>query len=141
LGVQATQDSIGDLRELRDLVGSQGVDHVLAHERDVSGRRVLDLRPPVLGEACVGGPPVLGTRELFDEAAALKSLHQGVADLDALLVPAAGEFAHLHPAHDGSLHLALPPAQAADAIAKGWAIAYPSPGPAHAGGGHGLRAA
>jgi phospholipase/carboxylesterase len=39
----------------------------------------------------------------------------------AFLVPAAGEFAHLHPEHDGSLHLALPADLAADAVAKGWA--------------------
>jgi phospholipase/carboxylesterase len=47
---------------------------------------------------------------------------------DAFLVPQAGEFAHLHPGHDGSLHLALPPALAADAITKGWAVAHPLAG-------------
>jgi phospholipase/carboxylesterase len=50
------------------------------------------------------------------------------APLDAFLVPRAGEFAHLHPGYDGSLHLALPPALAADAIAKGWAVAHPLAG-------------
>jgi phospholipase/carboxylesterase len=39
---------------------------------------------------------------------------------EAFLVPQVGEFAHLHPAYDGSLHLALPPEQAADVVAKGW---------------------
>lgn len=39
---------------------------------------------------------------------------------DAFLVPEVGEFAHLHPAYDGSLHLALPVDQAADVVAKGW---------------------
>jgi phospholipase/carboxylesterase len=48
--------------------------------------------------------------------------------LDAFLVPRAGEFAHLHPSYDGSLHLALPPALAADAVAKGWAVAHPLAG-------------
>jgi phospholipase/carboxylesterase len=48
--------------------------------------------------------------------------------LDAFLVPRAGEFAHLHPAYDGSLHVALPPALAADAVAKGWAVAHPLAG-------------
>jgi phospholipase/carboxylesterase len=47
---------------------------------------------------------------------------------DAFLVPSAGEFAHLHPAYDGSLHLALPPELAADAVAKGWAVAHPLAG-------------
>ncbi|SDK57424.1 phospholipase/carboxylesterase [Nocardioides sp. YR527] len=48
--------------------------------------------------------------------------------LDAFLVPSAGEFAHLHPGYDGSLHLALPPALARDAVAKGWAVAHPLAG-------------
>lgn len=44
---------------------------------------------------------------------------------DAFLVPEAGEFAHLHPGYDGSLHLALPPGLAADAVRQGWAIPHP----------------
>ncbi len=40
---------------------------------------------------------------------------------DAFLVPSVGEFAHLHPEHDGSLHLVLPVDLAADAVARGWA--------------------
>ncbi|MGW2560882.1 luciferase domain-containing protein [Streptomyces sp. NPDC001514] len=35
------------------------------------------------------------------------------------------EFAHLHAADDGSLHVMLPPADAAEAIAKGWAEHHP----------------
>ncbi|MCU1519251.1 MAG: phospholipase [Pseudarthrobacter sp.] len=50
------------------------------------------------------------------------------APLDAFLVPQVGEFAHLHPDYDGSLHLALPPALSRDAIAKGWAAAHPLAG-------------
>ena len=50
------------------------------------------------------------------------------APLDAFLVPQAGEFAHLHPDYDGSLHLALPPALTRDAIAKGWGVAHPLAG-------------
>ncbi|MEU1595106.1 hypothetical protein ABZ468_20055 [Streptomyces sp. NPDC005708] len=46
----------------------------------------------------------------------------------AFLVPDTGEFAHLHPDYDGSMHLALPPVLAADAIAQGWAIAHPLAG-------------
>lgn len=47
---------------------------------------------------------------------------------EAFLVPSAGEFAHVHPGHDGSLHLALPPALAADVVAKGWGVAHPLAG-------------
>lgn len=47
---------------------------------------------------------------------------------DAFLVPATGEFAHLHPGHDGSLHLALPPVLATDLLAKGWGAAHPLAG-------------
>ena len=47
---------------------------------------------------------------------------------DAYLVKQAGEFAHLHPVHDGSLHLALPVPLAHEAITKGWAAAHPLAG-------------
>lgn len=47
---------------------------------------------------------------------------------EAFLVPRAGEFAHLHPAHDGSLHLALPPALARDLVTRGWGAAHPLAG-------------
>jgi phospholipase/carboxylesterase len=46
----------------------------------------------------------------------------------AFVLPADGEFAHLHPDPDGSLHLALPDALAYDALAKGWAFAHPLAG-------------
>lgn len=46
----------------------------------------------------------------------------------AFLLPGDGEFAHLHPDPDGSLHVALPDAQAYDALAKGWAVAHPLAG-------------
>jgi phospholipase/carboxylesterase len=47
---------------------------------------------------------------------------------EAFIVPPVGEFAHLHPGHDGSLHVALPPALAADVIAQGWGVAHPLAG-------------
>lgn len=48
------------------------------------------------------------------------NLSDGSGDERAFLVPQYGEFAHLHPAYDGSLHLALPVELAADVSAKGW---------------------
>jgi phospholipase/carboxylesterase len=48
------------------------------------------------------------------------TLSEGSEDEQAFLVPQVGEFAHLHPAYDGSLHLVLPPALAGDVSAKGW---------------------
>lgn len=50
------------------------------------------------------------------------------APRDAFLVPSAGEFAHQHPPYDGSLHVALPHALAAEAVGKGWATAHPLAG-------------
>lgn len=47
---------------------------------------------------------------------------------EAFIVPSAGEFAHVHPGHDGSLHVALPMPLARDAVAKGWAVAHPLAG-------------
>ncbi|HKS53311.1 MAG TPA: phospholipase [Pseudonocardiaceae bacterium] len=47
---------------------------------------------------------------------------------EAFIVPDLGEFAHLHPGYDGSLHLALPVRLAHDALVKGWAVAHPLAG-------------
>lgn len=47
---------------------------------------------------------------------------------DAFIVPAFGEFAHLHPEYDGSLHLTLPTPLAIDALEKGWAASHPLAG-------------
>lgn len=44
---------------------------------------------------------------------------------DAFLVPQVGEFAHLHPEYDGSLHLALPARLAADLVVRGWGQPHP----------------
>lgn len=44
------------------------------------------------------------------------------------MVPEIGEFAHLHPDYDGSLHLVLPVPLAHDALVKGWAVAHPLAG-------------
>jgi phospholipase/carboxylesterase len=46
----------------------------------------------------------------------------------AFVLPDDGEFAHMHPDQDGSLHVVLPDAQAYDAVAKGWAVAHPLAG-------------
>ena len=48
------------------------------------------------------------------------TLREGSDDPRAWLVPQAGEFAHLHPEHDGSMHLVLPADLAADVVTKGW---------------------
>lgn len=53
------------------------------------------------------------------------TLPEGTGPDEAYLVPEVREFAHLHPAHDGSLHLALPTNQAADVVAKGWGTPHP----------------
>ena len=45
-------------------------------------------------------------------------------------MPSTGEFAHLHPAHDGSLHLALPADLAADLVTRGWGRITRGPAPA-----------
>ncbi|WP_172652027.1 luciferase domain-containing protein [Rhodococcus opacus] len=47
---------------------------------------------------------------------------------EAFIVPSVGEFAHLHPHFDGSMHIVLPPALAVDALQKGWAVAHPLAG-------------
>lgn len=66
------------------------------------------------------GPP--GTRSLLLDRATTTGPDA------AYVLPAAGEFAHLHPDPDGSVHVALPDALAYDAIAKGWAVPHPLAG-------------
>ena len=53
------------------------------------------------------------------------TLPDGSGPDEAYLVPEVREFAHLHPAYDGSLHLALPTDQATDVVAKGWGTPHP----------------
>jgi phospholipase/carboxylesterase len=52
------------------------------------------------------------------------TLPEGTGPDDAYLVPQAREFAHLHPGQDGSLHVALPAAHAADLVAHGWGVPH-----------------
>ncbi|MGY1883935.1 hypothetical protein ACI799_01360 [Blastococcus sp. SYSU DS0753] len=84
--------------------------------------------------------------ELFARVAALPGVRSGqsaisvpgargfmlapphLGPVDSFIVPSAGEFAHLHPGYDGSLHVALPPTLAADVVAKGWGAAHPLAG-------------
>jgi phospholipase/carboxylesterase len=47
---------------------------------------------------------------------------------EAFIVADVGEFAHLHPSSDGSLHLVLPIPLAHEALAKGWGAAHPLAG-------------
>lgn len=52
------------------------------------------------------------------------TLSDGSPDEPAYLVPQVGEFAHLHPTYDGSLHLALPLELAGDVSTKGWGVPH-----------------
>lgn len=80
--------------------------------------RVAALAGVTTGQSAISVP---GARGLM-----LTGAQQGPDD--AFLVPSAGEFAHVHPGHDGSMHLALPLALASDLIAKGWGVAHPLAG-------------
>ena len=52
-------------------------------------------------------------------------LREPGTDPTAFLVPQAGEFAHLHPSYDGSLHLTLPPELVSDVVTRGWGRPHP----------------
>ncbi len=47
---------------------------------------------------------------------------------EAFIAADLGEFAHLHPEYDGSLHLVLPITLARDVMVKGWGVAHPLAG-------------
>ena len=71
-------------------------------------------------------PGVTGAPSLISVPGARAFCLPGGAGPDqAYLVPQGREFAHLHPSYDGSLHLTLPPAQAADLVAHGWGVFHP----------------
>ena len=88
--------------------------------------------------------PVALQEELFAQARALPGVvvgpsHVSVPGARAFHLPGcrhpidagfmlAREFAHLHPATDGSLHMALPPAIVDAVIADGWAERHPLAG-------------
>ncbi len=96
---------------------SQRSDNATAALQEQLFTRLAALPGVTTGQSAISVP---GARGFFVGAA------QGPGD--AFLVRSAGEFAHLHPEDDGSLHLALPPALAADAISRGWAVAHPLAG-------------
>ncbi|WP_218589945.1 luciferase domain-containing protein [Pseudonocardia oceani] len=82
-------------------------------------KRLSALDAVTTAPATVG---VAGTRSLLlDRATA-------TGPDTAYLLPDVGEFAHLHPDPDGSVHVALPDELAYDAIAKGWAVPHPLAG-------------
>ncbi|GAA4552896.1 phospholipase [Pseudonocardia xishanensis] len=68
----------------------------------------------------------LGTGRTAPAAIGPPGTRSVLADTGPFVDPAIGERAHLHP--DGSLHLALPPALAYDAVLKGWAVPHPLAG-------------
>ncbi len=76
-------------------------------------RRIRDLAGVAVAPSRISVP---GARALI--------LEDATGPDDAFLVPQVGEFAHLHPAYDGSLHLALAPDQAADVVARGWGVPH-----------------
>jgi hypothetical protein len=55
-------------------------------------------------------------------------LDEGAAGGPPEAFQAGHEFAHLHPDEDGSLHMTLPPAVAAEAYEKGWGEPHPRSG-------------
>ncbi|MFD6057361.1 MULTISPECIES: luciferase domain-containing protein [Rhodococcus] len=81
-------------------------ERLLAHVREMAGVTV--------GASHISVPGAVGF-----------SLEDRGPDEQAYLVPSAGEFAHLHPQYDGSLHLTLPADLAADLVAHGWGRMHP----------------
>jgi phospholipase/carboxylesterase len=126
-----------------DLIAAwPGLTGGLLPERDGSRPRVSTKTPQE--QLTQNSPPAM-QEQLFDRLSGLPgvvtqasaisvpgarafALRDGAGPDDAFLVPRAGEFAHLHPSHDGSLHVALPPAMAADVVTKGWGVAHPLAG-------------
>ena len=85
------------------------------------GRRVLDQRARALCGVRAGASHTCPGSRAYHLA---PELARGPAE--AFL--ARTEFAHLHPAYDGSVHLRLPPDEDATACGSGWAVRLPRAG-------------
>jgi phospholipase/carboxylesterase len=97
---------------------------------DIPQQQVSQNAPATLQEALyervTALPGVHGAPSLISVPGARAFTLPGADGPDgAFLVPQGREFAHLHPAYDGSMHLALPPAQAADLVSHGWGVPHP----------------
>jgi hypothetical protein len=95
-------------------------------------------------QCCHDRAPAELQERLFAYAAALPGVSVGpsgvsVPDARAFHLPMSAreerdafmvghEFAHLHPPHDGSLHLVLPPTEIDEVIENGWAERHPLAG-------------
>jgi hypothetical protein len=80
-------------------------------------RRARDLSGVTIADSCVSVP---GARAFRLDAALAKGPEEAF-QCDR-------EFAHLHPAHDGSLHLTLPPALYREVLETGWGEPHPISG-------------
>jgi phospholipase/carboxylesterase len=109
---------VGDRPEVQFRIPqSQLSDLAPQHVQDALWERISALPGVSSGQSRISVP---GARGLWADDA--------TGPDDAFLVPSAREFAHQHPAHDGSLHLALPLDLAGDAVAQGWAQVHPLAG-------------
>ncbi len=83
-----------------------------------------DLQERLLARVASLAGVTVGPSRISVSGARALTLGDAEGPADAFLVPEVAEFAHLHPSYDGSLHLALPPDQAADLVARGWGVPH-----------------
>ena len=94
-------------------------------QQQLSDNAPLDIQESMFTRFAALPDVVSGPSQISVPGARGLSLPDGRGPAEAFLVPQCREFAHLHPDHDGSLHLALPPHLAADVVAKGWGTPHP----------------
>jgi len=97
-------------------------------QQQMSQHAPADLQERLLDLARLLPGVTVGHSRISVRGARALNLAEGEGDPEAFLVPSAREFAHLHPSHDGSLHLALPPDHARDLVTKGWGRTHPLAG-------------
>jgi phospholipase/carboxylesterase len=99
-------------------------------QRQLDQNAPLELQERVFGH--VAGLPAVSTQASAISVPGARAFVLDHADAagtpDSFIVRRAGEFAHLHPGYDGSLHVTLPQPYAADVIAKGWGVTHPLAG-------------
>ncbi|OZD65487.1 luciferase domain-containing protein [Rhodococcus sp. 06-1460-1B] len=94
-------------------------------QQQLSDNSPVELQEQLLAQIGSLDGVAVGPSHISVPGARALTLDDSSAGVDGFLVPSVGEFAHLHPPQDGSLHLVLPSDQAADLVTKGYGRMHP----------------
>lgn len=120
-----TEPDDADPRDLPRRLGPRPVTTPSMPHQQVSQNAPLGLQEDLLRRVAALPGVSVGPSRVSVPGARAFILDASLRRSDAAPPWLAGEFAHLHPAHDGSLHLGLPPDVARRVVQAGWGEAHP----------------